>query len=105
MGNLLDQREMRGLQMMFDLIDGREQGFLNMAYCLAQFRRATRFEDRIYGIIQVYGLSCNPPPGGDERSRLHALEDEFGAKLVARWPLLSQFFIHNLEEGKRPRRS
>lgn len=105
MGNLLDQREMRGLQTMFDLIDGREQGFLNMAYCLAQFRRATRFEDRIYGIIQVYGLSCNPPPGRDERSRLHALEDEFGAKLVARWPLLSQFFIHNLEEGKRPRRS
>ena len=105
MENVLERRVSRGLQMMFDVIDGREQGFPNMAYGLAKFRRATRLEDRIHGIIQVYGLSCNPPLEGDERARLHALEDEFGAKLVARWPLLSQFFIHGLEGNERPRRS
>ncbi|CAG8953825.1 hypothetical protein HYFRA_00006717 [Hymenoscyphus fraxineus] len=61
--------------------------------------------DRIHGIVQIYGISCNPnPPGDDDVSKLHNLEDEFGMELVAKAPLMSQLFIHStLPEP--PRRS
>lgn len=77
----------------------------NTAYSAAQHRRVKRDLDGIYGIVQTYGISCNPsPPGTDIVSQLCALEDEFGVKLVAKSPVLSQLFIHSLAEG-RPRRS
>ena len=79
--------------------------FPHNAYSMAHYRKASRKEDRIYGITQVYGISCGPlPPGGDPTSRLHALEDEFGEKLVDKPPLLSQLYIHG-NENQEPRRS
>ncbi|KAJ4419217.1 hypothetical protein N0V82_005124 [Gnomoniopsis sp. IMI 355080] len=78
--------------------------FPHTAYSAA-IRRETKYEeDRIYGIVQVYGISCNPsPPGNKPEAMIKALEDDFGSKLVAKAPLLSQLFIHSSEE--RPRRS
>jgi hypothetical protein len=79
--------------------------FPNAVYSLAQHRRSTWLEDRIYGIIQTYDISCNQMPSiEDEMVRLHALEDEFGEKLVKKLPVLSQLFVHTMEQG-RPRRS
>ncbi|KAI0380332.1 hypothetical protein F5Y04DRAFT_271584 [Hypomontagnella monticulosa] len=76
--------------------------FPNTAYSLAQHRQVSKLEDRIHGIVQTYGISCGPlPPGGDPISRLHTLEDEFGEKLVAKSPVLSQLFIHSGEEHPR----
>ncbi|KAF1957346.1 hypothetical protein CC80DRAFT_560532 [Byssothecium circinans] len=74
-------------------------------YAIASRRRVTRLPDRIHGIVQTYGISCSAfPPGETEEEQLQSLEDEFGAKLVERAPLLSQVFIHG-SEHKHPRRS
>ena len=57
---------------------------------MAQYRRAS--EDRIYGITQVYGISCRPLlPGGDPTSRLHVMDDECGEKVTDKYPLLRLF--------------
>ncbi|KAL8786495.1 MAG: hypothetical protein Q9195_008181 [Heterodermia aff. obscurata] len=75
---------------------------MHSAYSLAQHRNASRLTDRIYGIVQTYDISCDPDPKGDtEAAKLHALEDEFGMKLVAKSGFVSQLFIHN----SSPRRS
>ncbi|KAI0548661.1 hypothetical protein F4679DRAFT_549669 [Xylaria curta] len=101
------QKRMRAL---VALQTARGLGFINSefphtAYSIAQNRRVSRHEDRIYGIVQTYGISCNPFPSGDNESeRLRALEDEFGANLVSTDPLLSQMFIHG-DENACPRRS
>ncbi|KAF8847484.1 hypothetical protein BDZ45DRAFT_550852, partial [Acephala macrosclerotiorum] len=95
---LLALQELKGL----DVLDIK---FPHTAYSIAQNRRVTNPEDRIYGIIQTYGISCSSfPPGDDAESRLLALEDEFGMKLVAKSPVLSQLFIHSSADEK-PRRS
>ena len=55
----------------------------NAVYSVARNRNVTMLTDRIYGIVQIYGIACNPSPAGDdETAQLNALEDEFGAKLV-----------------------
>lgn len=87
-------------------ITALDVAFPNMVYSLAQHRRVTRPVDRIFGIMQTYGISCNPTTtsGDDTESQLRALEDDFGKRLVARAPVLSQLFIHALDYC-RPRRS
>ncbi|EDU44836.1 hypothetical protein A1F94_003743 [Pyrenophora tritici-repentis] len=80
-------------------------GIPNSAYSMAQYRRAMKPLDRIFGIIQTYGISCNPDPAGDDNSsKLRALQDEFGMKLITKAPVLSQLFIHTLHK-ERPWRS
>lgn len=74
-------------------------------YFTASLRRVTHLVDRIYGIVQVYGINCNPnPKGNDQLAKLHALEDEFGMKLVQKAPVLSQLFLHSSAD-EIPRRS
>lgn len=76
----------------------------HVAYSSAQYRSSTELTDRIYGIVQTYNLSCDPNPAGDnELAKLHALEDEFGTKLVAKSALMSQLFTHSGSDP--PRRS
>lgn len=83
-------------------LDALEVTIPNTAYSAAQHRNVTGLIDRIFGIVQIYGISCDPDPAGeDEIAKLHALEDEFGAKLIAKSSLLSQIFIHSSEEPPR----
>lgn len=85
-------------------LDALDIKFPHTAYSLAQQRHTSKPEDLIHGIVQTYGITCGPlPAGGDPISRLHALEDEFGEKLVTKSPVLSQLFIHSGEGN--PRRS
>ncbi|KAL8364194.1 hypothetical protein RB601_009773 [Gaeumannomyces tritici] len=85
--------------------------FPHYAYSSAQHRRVSRRVDRIYGIIQTYGIACGARRAGfperlEEIAELHSLEDEFGEKLVTKAPLLSQIFIHSrTREQGPPRRS
>ncbi|KAF2726906.1 hypothetical protein EJ04DRAFT_539218 [Polyplosphaeria fusca] len=80
-------------------------GYSHAVYSVASRRRATKLHDRIYGIVQTYGIACSPdPPGEDEKTKLHYLEDEFGKKLVTKSPVLSQIFLHG-SEHELPRRS
>lgn len=74
----------------------------NGAYSSALHRRVVEPKDAIYGIQQAYGISCTPEPvGHSEEAKVRALEDEFGSKLVAKSPIVSQLFIHT----SKPRRS
>lgn len=83
-------------------LDALTVGIPNTAYSAARYRNATELIDRIYGIVQIYDISCDPDPAGeDETAKLDALEDEFGAKLIAKSSLLSQIFIHSSEEPPR----
>lgn len=76
----------------------------NIVYSAAQYRTVSRPLDRIYGIIQIYGLSCTPfPMGHDDDEKLASLEDEFGSKLVAQSPVMSQLFTHMADP--KPRRT
>jgi hypothetical protein len=77
----------------------------NVAYSAGHFRTATYNLDRIYGIMQIYGINCEPlnSTEGTADTDLEDLEDQFGQRLVALSPLLSQLFVH--EGGMRPRRS
>ncbi|KAL8387983.1 hypothetical protein RB595_009530 [Gaeumannomyces hyphopodioides] len=99
--------------MQFKGLDSLYVKFPHNAYSGAQHRTASKLVDRIHGIVQIYGIECGArlvdPPGrhgGGETAELHSLEDEFGEKLVAKVPVLSQLFIHSRtgEQGP-PRRS
>lgn len=76
----------------------------NIVYSAAQHRTVSKALDRIYGIVQIYGISCTAfPKGDDDEQKLRALEDEFGSKLVAQSPVMSQLFIHTMDH--KPRRT
>lgn len=86
--------------------------FPHTAYSAAKHRRCERTLDRIWGIVQTYGISCQPLPLEDERAdeeKLKDLQDDFGTQLVSKQPVLSQLFIHDLGEEcgqiQKPRRS
>ena len=79
-------------------------GFQHYAHPSAQHRNASRLIDRIYGVLQTCGISCEPDPVG--KSELEGfyeleLEDEFGIKLVAKSGLLPQLFVHDTQEAPR----
>ncbi|KAF2727380.1 hypothetical protein EJ04DRAFT_413417, partial [Polyplosphaeria fusca] len=96
--SLLEKQTERGLEAL-------DVTFPHTVYSIAGRRRARKLQDRIYGIVQTYGIACSPdPPGRDEQAKLHYLEDEFGRQLVAKSPLLSQLFLHG-SEHETPRRS
>ncbi|KAJ1323433.1 HET domain-containing protein [Microdochium nivale] len=90
---LCEQSSLQGLDSI-----GRhgKNAFGHSAYSISNRRRTLLPEDRIYGIQQVYNISCSPlsTTVADPKARLAALEDEFGLKLVAQDPLFSQLFVH-----------
>lgn len=76
----------------------------NLAYCVGQYRATKEPLDRIFGIMQIYGINCAQSSGSTEVSvRVQELEDRFGSELVKMSPLLSQMFLH--ATFSRPRRS
>lgn len=76
----------------------------NVAYSVGQYRKVSNPLDRVYGITQIYGISCSQSPAGTRlMERLASLTAEFGTQLAARSPLLSQLFIHSLPT--KPERS
>lgn len=76
----------------------------NIVYSASQHRKVSKALDRIYGIVQIYDISCTSfPAGDDDEEKLGNLEDEFGSKLVAQSAVMSQLFIHTMDH--RPRRT
>ncbi|KAF2729339.1 hypothetical protein EJ04DRAFT_556159 [Polyplosphaeria fusca] len=69
-----------------------------LLYAQARHRKTTHMEDRIYGIMQVFGLSlgkssvsCNQA----ETFSLSALEAQLATSLAETFPVLSQLHIHS----------
>lgn len=99
LSNTLRLMELKGLNAL-------HVSFPHTAYSAARHRRSEKTVDRIWGIVQTYGISCQPLPLEDERAdeeKLKDLQDDFGTQLVSKMPVLSQLFIHNLgREGGQP---
>lgn len=66
----------------------------NIQYTTARFRTTSRPEDRIYAIMQIYGLRVGQSARPDDRPSLERLSLEFSAALNADQPLLAQMFNH-----------
>jgi hypothetical protein len=67
----------------------------NVQYSAARFRKTSYELDRIYGIMQIYGLKLGESKGPYEvKPTLDQLEDEFGVALMSRSPVLAQMFTH-----------
>ena len=66
----------------------------NVQYGVAHFRQAMYELDRIYGIMQIYGLRLGESKQPNVKPTLEQLEDELGKTLFLRSPVLSQMFTH-----------
>src|SRR5690606_2386292 len=75
----------------------------NIQYGAARYRQTKRPLDRIYAIMQIYGLrvgeAANPNPW-KRPPQLNELEDEFAAAICKKCPVMGQLFLHL----KRPRK-
>lgn len=76
-----------------------------MAILAAAHRRTTQREnDRVYGIMQIFGLQLGKsrpgtPTGRGDPFTLPELEDELGAALLHHYPVLSQLHVHARDAG------
>ncbi|KAL8644423.1 MAG: hypothetical protein Q9226_007772 [Calogaya cf. arnoldii] len=72
-------------------------------YTVASNRVTLRPEDRIYGIMQVFGfrLGISDPgiPRNSARMDLPELELQLGQQLIKSYPLISQLHVHTLPTG------
>ena len=75
----------------------------NVQYGVAHFRQTTYELDRIYGIMQIYGLRLGESKQPGVKPTLEQLEDELGRTLLLSSPVLSQMFTHRTlpRQGKR----
>lgn len=65
-----------------------------MLYGVARFREAKYPLDRVYAIMQIFGLRLGETVQPERSFSLAELEDQLGEALVMRSPLLSQLFVH-----------
>lgn len=75
----------------------------NVQYSAARHRKTMREEDRIYGIMAIYGIKVGAAAPGADSKRKYTfieLENEFVSALNAYSPLLGQMFVHT--EKPRP---
>jgi hypothetical protein len=64
------------------------------AYSAARFRKTTRAEDRIYGIMQIFGLRLGTSVDPGRSFTLPELEEQLGGELITKSPVLAQLFVH-----------
>ncbi|KAK7704005.1 hypothetical protein SLS57_010659 [Botryosphaeria dothidea] len=71
----------------------------------AYYRTTERVNDRVYGIMQIFGFKLGKSrpgaPSGDDQYTLLQLEDELGAALLHHYPVLSQLHIHSRDTETR----
>lgn len=67
----------------------------NVQYGAAKFRQTVRPEDRVYAICQIYNIRVGQTLRPDEPApELDNLIEEFGLAINARFPIISQLFVH-----------
>lgn len=67
----------------------------NVPFGLAKHRTTNREEDRIYGIMQVYGLRLGKTVEPDKSFTLEQLKDQLSIRLNERCPVVAQMFVHS----------
>jgi hypothetical protein len=70
----------------------------------ATYRKTTHDNDKVYGIQQVFGLRLDSPVSGSGNYGIlaPALENHLGAKILKRYPVLSQMHVYTqpVEAGR-----
>lgn len=66
----------------------------NVQYGAAETRETYRREDRIYGIMQIYGIRVGQSVRLEDQSTLDELVEEFALAINARSALMGQMFVH-----------
>ncbi|KAK1250092.1 hypothetical protein MKX08_010095 [Trichoderma sp. CBMAI-0020] len=66
----------------------------NVQFGTARYRTTKRREDRVYGIMQIYGLCVGRSARPDENPSMEELVIEFAAAINYNSAILGQFFIH-----------
>lgn len=68
----------------------------NLAYSLARYRQCSekQLEDRIYGIMQVYGFRLGKAMAPESDFSLEELQAQFSRHLNENLPLFGQLFVH-----------
>lgn len=66
----------------------------NIPFGLARYRATSHPEDRIYGIMQVYGFALGKSSNPDKDFSFSDLELQLSQKLLEEHTVLSQMFIH-----------
>lgn len=72
-------------------------------YSAAGYRETQRDDDRIYGIMQVFGLKLGKSVSPGMAFTLAELETQFAAAMNMRSPLWAQLYVHTIEQppGRR----
>lgn len=65
-----------------------------LLYSAASFRQASKEDDRIYGIMQVFGFKLGKSIAPGTQYSLPELEVQFANALVAKSPVWAQLFVH-----------
>ncbi|PYH88392.1 hypothetical protein BO71DRAFT_414136 [Aspergillus ellipticus CBS 707.79] len=68
----------------------------NVQYGLAKYRRTSRDVDRIYAIMQIYGLRVGKSARPGDNPTLPDLVNEFAQAIVTSNPIIGQAFIHSV---------
>lgn len=68
-------------------------------YSSAGYRKTTREEDRIYGIMQIFGFRLGKSAAPGSFFSLPELEIQFAEALNAKSPVWAQLFIHGSEQA------
>ena len=69
-------------------------------YASAGYRKTSREEDRIYGIMQVFGFTLGKSATPGTKYSLSELEEQFANALNTRSPVWAQFFTHTKPQSQ-----
>lgn len=76
------------------LRSGQPSSNPNVQYSAAKFRQTQYAEDRIYGIMQIYGIRVGQSIRPNDQPSLDSLIEEFGLAINAKSPVIGQLFVH-----------
>ncbi|KAK4197892.1 hypothetical protein QBC40DRAFT_332622 [Triangularia verruculosa] len=71
----------------------------NVQYGTARYRNASRKEDRVYAIMQIYNLRVGKSANPNSNPTLDELETEFAGAINGRGAILGQYFVHTQDPG------
>ncbi|KIK54404.1 hypothetical protein GYMLUDRAFT_48765 [Collybiopsis luxurians FD-317 M1] len=66
----------------------------NVQYGIARYRKTSHEEDRVYAIMQAFGLRVGKSIRPDDEPPLDQLFDEFALAINSKSPILGQAFVH-----------
>lgn len=69
----------------------------NLPYSLARYRKCSEPEDRIYGIMQIYGFKLGRAVQPERFFEVGELKRQFAKILNEQHPMVAQMFVHTVE--------